>query len=55
MGFVNLQRVVKASPEKLHRVFLYPDALSKWLPPYGFTCKVFHFLDIFWWFLWDRI
>ena len=29
---------------RLYRAFLDPDALAKWLPPDGFTCKV-HALD----------
>jgi len=29
-------------PEKLYKAFLDPDAMSKWLPPNGFTCKVHH-------------
>lgn len=37
---VRLHRVFKASPEKVYRAFLNADALSKWLPPYGFTCNV---------------
>ena len=43
-GTVTLSRVIKATPERLYRAFLDPDALAKWLPPYGFTCKV-HQLD----------
>jgi uncharacterized protein YndB with AHSA1/START domain len=41
---VRLHRVVRSAPEKVYRAFLDPDALSKWLPPHGFTCKV-HQLD----------
>ncbi len=37
---VKLHRIVKANPEKLYRAFLDPDAICKWMPPYGFTCKV---------------
>ena len=37
-----LHRVLRAKPEKVYRAFLDADALSKWLPPYGFTCKVDH-------------
>ena len=29
-------------PEKVYRAFLDADAMAKWLPPYGFTCKVHH-------------
>jgi len=39
---VNLHHVLTASPEKIYRAFLDPDAMSKWLPPNGFTCKVHH-------------
>ncbi len=42
MSTVSLHRVFKSSPEKLYRAFLDADALAKWLPPYGFTCKVHH-------------
>lgn len=41
---VHLHRVLRTSPEKLYRAFLEPDALAKWLPPYGFTCTV-HTMD----------
>jgi uncharacterized protein YndB with AHSA1/START domain len=41
-GTVRLHRVLRTSPERLYRAFLEPDALAKWLPPYGFTCKVEH-------------
>ena len=37
---VQLHRVLRASPEKIYRAFLDADALSKWLPPNGFTGKV---------------
>jgi uncharacterized protein YndB with AHSA1/START domain len=37
---IQLHRVLRAKPEKVYRAFLDADALSKWLPPYGFTCKV---------------
>ena len=39
---VQLHRVLRTQPEKLYRAFLEPDAMSKWLPPYGFTCQVHH-------------
>lgn len=39
---VNLHRVLRTPPEKVYRAFLEPDALAKWLPPYGFTCRVHH-------------
>jgi uncharacterized protein YndB with AHSA1/START domain len=39
---VRLHRVLRAKPEKVYRAFLEPDAMSKWIPPYEFTCKVHH-------------
>ncbi len=39
---VRLHRVVRTTPEKLYRAFLDADAIVKWLPPHGFTCKVHH-------------
>ena len=39
---VNLLRVLAAQPEKIYRAFLEPDAMAKWLPPNGFTCRVHH-------------
>ncbi len=44
MSTVKLHCVFTASPEKIYRAFLDADALAKWLPPYGFTCKV-HQID----------
>jgi uncharacterized protein YndB with AHSA1/START domain len=41
---VRLHRVLKTSPERVYRAFLDADAMAKWLPPNGFTCKV-HQLD----------
>jgi uncharacterized protein YndB with AHSA1/START domain len=40
---IRLHRVLRSTPEKVYRAFLDGDAMSKWLPPYGFTCKVHHF------------
>src|SRR5882757_1661903 len=40
---IRLHRVLKAAPDKIYRAFLDADAMAKWLPPYGFTCKVHHF------------
>ena len=37
---VRLHRVLRAPPERVYRAFLDPDAIVKWLPPHGFTCKV---------------
>lgn len=39
---VRLHRVLRTRPEKVYRAFLDADAMAKWLPPYGFTCKVHH-------------
>lgn len=39
---VRLHRVLKAPPDKVYRAFVTPDAMAKWLPPYGFSCKVHH-------------
>ncbi len=39
---VRLHRVLRTTPEKLYRAFLEADAVAKWLPPYGFICKVQH-------------
>ena len=41
-GTVRLHRVLRTKPEKVYRAFLDADATCKWLPPYGFTCKVHH-------------
>jgi uncharacterized protein YndB with AHSA1/START domain len=41
-GTVRLHRVLRTKPEKIYRAFLDADALAKWLPPYGFTCKAHH-------------
>ena len=39
---VRLHRVLAAKPEKVYRAFLDAEAMAKWLPPSGFTCKVHH-------------
>lgn len=39
---IRIHRVLRATPEKVYRAFTEADAMSKWLPPYGFTCKVHH-------------
>lgn len=43
-GTIRLHRVLRAKPERVYRAFLEADAMAKWLPPYGFTCKV-HEMD----------
>lgn len=44
-GTVRLHRVLRATPERIYSAFLDAEAIAKWLPPYGFTCKVHH-LDV---------
>ncbi len=39
---ITLHRVLRATPERVYRAFLDPDAMVKWLPPNGFTGKVHH-------------
>ncbi|HJU78275.1 MAG TPA: SRPBCC family protein [Nitrososphaeraceae archaeon] len=39
---VRLYHVLTAKPEKIYRAFIDPDAMAKWLPPNGYTCKVHH-------------
>lgn len=39
---IRLHRVVRGTPQRVYKAFLDPDALAKWLPPYGFTGKVHH-------------
>jgi uncharacterized protein YndB with AHSA1/START domain len=41
---IRLHRVLRATPERVYRAFIDPDAMVKWLPPNGFTGKV-HQLD----------
>ncbi len=41
-GTVRLHRVLRAPRERVYRAFLDADAMAKWLPPFGFTCKVHH-------------
>jgi len=40
---VTLHRVLKATPEKVYRAFTDPNAMSSWIPPYGFLCSVQQF------------
>lgn len=37
---VQLHRILRTQPDKVYRAFLEAGAISKWLPPYGFTCTV---------------
>ena len=39
---IRLHRVLRAAPERVYRAFLDADAMTKWLPPNGFTGKVHH-------------
>jgi uncharacterized protein YndB with AHSA1/START domain len=39
---ITLHRVLRAPAERIYRAFLDADAMSKWLPPHGFTAKVHH-------------
>ena len=39
---IRLHRVIRATPERVYRAFLDADAMTKWLPPNGFTGKVHH-------------
>jgi uncharacterized protein YndB with AHSA1/START domain len=39
---VRLHRVLRAPPERVYRAFIDADAMARWLPPNGFTGKVFH-------------
>ena len=39
---VTLHRVLRTRPEKVYRAFIEAGAMSKWIPPYGFTCTVHH-------------
>ncbi len=32
--------MIRAPAEKVYKAFLDADAMAKWLPPNGFTCKV---------------
>ena len=41
MSTVTLHRVLTAPPERVYRACLDAEAMAKWMPPHGFTCKVF--------------
>lgn len=43
-GTVRLHRVLRAPPQRVYRAFVDAEAMAKWLPPHGFTCKV-HRMD----------
>lgn len=40
---IRLHRVLRSSPEKVYRAFIEADAMTKWIPPNGFTGKIHHF------------
>ena len=39
---VRFHRVLRSTPERIYKAFLDADAMTKWLPPNGFTGKVHH-------------
>jgi uncharacterized protein YndB with AHSA1/START domain len=39
---IRIHRVLRARPEKVYRAFIEAEAMSRWLPPFGFTCTVHH-------------
>jgi uncharacterized protein YndB with AHSA1/START domain len=41
---IQFHRVLRATPDRVYRAFLDPEAMVKWLPPNGFTGKV-HEMD----------
>ena len=42
-GTVRLHRILAAPPERVYRAFVDPAALTRWLPPYGFTATMHAF------------
>jgi uncharacterized protein YndB with AHSA1/START domain len=40
---IRLHRVLKAPADRVYKAFLDADALARWLPPYGFLCRVHQF------------
>ena len=39
---IRVHRVLCATPDRVYRAFLDADAMAKWIPPNGFTCRVHH-------------
>jgi uncharacterized protein YndB with AHSA1/START domain len=39
---IRLHRVLASRPAKVYRAFTDADAMARWLPPNGFTCRVHH-------------
>jgi len=37
---IRIHRVLRAPADRIYRAFLDPDALCRWLPPYGFVGKI---------------
>ncbi len=37
---IRLHRVLRAPAERIYRAFLDPDAMCRWLPPYGYLGKI---------------
>lgn len=42
-AIVRLHRILKAPAARVYRAFLDPAAMTRWLPPYGFTATMHHF------------
>ncbi|MHC2068374.1 SRPBCC family protein [Bremerella sp. T1] len=40
---VRLHRVLRAPADRVYKAFIDPDALCRWLPPYGFLGKIDRF------------
>ena len=41
---LRLHRVLRAPPARVYKAFIDPQAMVKWLPPYGFTAQM-HSMD----------
>jgi len=41
---LRLHRVLRAPPARVYKAFIDPQAMVKWLPPYGFTGQI-HSMD----------
>ena len=39
---IRLHRVFRGTPQRVYKAFTDAAAMTKWLPPYGFTCTVHH-------------
>ncbi|MCB9849488.1 MAG: SRPBCC family protein [Phycisphaerales bacterium] len=42
---VKLHRVLRAPAERVYKAFIDPDALVRWIPPYGFLGRI-HEIDV---------